>query len=134
MMLRIESVVREVLRVMSAAVDTTLNNTAGNRRASIKLNAKPVFVENVVAIPSIRDATGWTMTAALANAAVTTMMTTAAISIRELSLPMEERTGSITRSRPGAPARITMLSCGHAFTQSMQRVQSMLPTFCGMNS
>src|SRR5450631_2264936 len=119
MTVRTELVVREASRLISDAAVTTMNNTTGNSSATMKLIANPTLVETPIAICSMLDEIGWTMTAALAKAAETTMIATAAISTRELSLPTEERTGSIRRSRPGAPATITMLSCGQAFTQSI---------------
>ena len=57
----------------------------------------------------------------------------AAISRRPVSRPMPERRRSSSSSAPGTPTAIATLSCGHACTQSRQKVQSRLPTLAGRN-
>src|SRR5690349_22725045 len=71
---------------------------------------------------SRHTATGTTMAAALTNAEKTSTRASAAISRRREKRPSEDRTGSFTRLRAGAIARIPTLSWGHAFTQSRQNV------------
>src|SRR5271165_473202 len=46
---------------------------------------------------------------------------------------MPERSGSTISSAAGTRLRMPMLSCGQAWTQSRQNVQSMLPTLRGWN-
>src|ERR1700722_10531033 len=75
---------------------------------------------------------GATIRPALAKAPSTTAKTREAISMRDENFPIDERTGSRSRSCTGATAKRPMLSWGQALTQSMHRVQSMFPTFCGM--
>src|SRR5258707_5464485 len=75
--------------------------------------------------------TGKAIPAELANAPKTSTPTKTAKSARRANRPMEERARSIHNDLAGVVAIIPTLSCGHALTQSRQKVQSRLLSFLG---
>src|SRR5207249_12130601 len=77
--------------------------------------------------------TGLTMPKALTSAPKVNATDSAAQSPRRCGSPTPERVPSADSSLPGTRATTPMLPCGQAPTQSMQKVQSKLPTLRGTN-
>ena len=80
---------------------------------------------------SRRSTTGAIMTPALKMEPTLRRRTRTATSKRLENLRSEERMGLRVRSRMGDCSVMAILSVGHALTQSMHMVQSMLPTLVG---
>ena len=77
---------------------------------------------------------GAVIPSALMRPPKTKRTTRAATSRRRGNQPMPDRRRGSTSSSPGTRVATAMLSCGQACTQSMQNVQSRLPTFDGRNN
>ena len=68
---------------------------------------------------------------AFSSAPKVNTIASAARSLRCEKYPIPERRGSVNSSLPGNRLKMPMLSCGQAWTQSRQKVQSMFPTLRG---